>query len=531
MAGNRMIALELIGNIALLISLSVLFDILSGKAAGRKGWNSLVTGLLFGAVAITGMLTPLHFAVGVIYDGRSIILTIAGLFTGPYSAVIAGVAASIYRAWLGGAGAIAGILVIWESVFFGSLFYLLRKRSERWVSVPALLSLSVTVHVIMLLLQLLIPEGVGLSVITTIGPLIIVLYSIGLVLIARLFMEREKKRKTDRELFLTKHAVDQASLEIYRIRESDGVIVEPNFQLCRELGYSRQELEGMSLAGIDPNFTMDGWEEQKRAAGQGERRTIETLHRRRDGSTYPVEIITDFVEFLGETFIFSYAHDISVQKAAQEQLRHSLEEKELLLREVNHRVRNNFSVITSLVSLQSDAVLSSGEAVQALEKIRDRINAMNVVHSLLHRSRDISLIDMRSYLNELVSSLFQACRNDRDLRLKSSFDPLFLDMDRAIPVGLMVNEAVTNSMKHAYPGDKGGDVEVSLKRLSFGTFELVIRDSGKGISPERNPDDPGTLGLRLIKVLASQAQAGVSIISSGGTEVRIVLEDVPPWKI
>jgi two-component sensor histidine kinase len=235
--------------------------------------------------------------------------------------------------------------------------------------------------------------------------------------------------------------------------------------------------------------------------------------------------------FMGETYMYSFARDISEQKADREVLRRSLEEKEILLREIHHRVRNNFSVITSLVSLQSDAVNTSGDAVGALEKIRDRIHAMNNIHSLLYRSGDVSLIDMRSYLHDLVSSLFEAYRGDRDLRLKSSFDPLLLDMDRAIPIGLMVNEAVTNILKHAYPGETGGSVEVSLKRLSLGTFELVIRDSGKGISPGRNPEDPGTLGLRLIQVLASQAQAAVSIVSSGGTEVRIVLEDVPQWNI
>jgi PAS domain S-box-containing protein len=477
------------------------------------------------------MLTPLRFTEGVIYDGRSIILTIAGLFTGPFSAVIAGSVAAVYRAWLGGAGALAGVLVIAESVFFGSLFYMLRKRNEGWVSVRALLLLSLTVHVIMLLLQLLIPGGVGLRVISTIGPMIIVLYTLGFVLIARLFLEREIKRKTDRDLFLTEHAVDQASLEIYRLNNSDAVILEPNLQLCRSLGYDREELSGMSLAEIDPTFSMERWEEQKRSAEKGERRGFETLHRRKDGSTYPVEVVTDHVMFMGETYMYSFARDISEQKADREVLRRSLEEKEILLREIHHRVRNNFSVITSLVSLQSDAVNTSGDAVGALEKIRDRIHAMNNIHSLLYRSGDVSLIDMRSYLHDLVSSLFEAYRGDRDLRLKSSFDPLLLDMDRAIPIGLMVNEAVTNILKHAYPGETGGSVEVSLKRLSLGTFELVIRDSGKGISPGRNPEDPGTLGLRLIQVLASQAQAAVSIVSSGGTEVRIVLEDVPQWNI
>lgn len=521
-----MIVLDLVHNIALLVSLSVLFDILSSEASGKKWWNFLVTGLLFGGVAIIGMMTPLRFTEGVIYDGRSIILTVAGLFTGPASAAVAGAAAAAYRAWLGGAGAVAGVLVIAESVLFGSLFYILRRRSERWVSFPALLVLSVVVHVSMLLLQLLIPGGVGIRVITTIGPAILVFYSVGLVLISRLFLDREQKRRTDLQLFLTQHAVDQASIEIYRVREADSRIMAPNRQLCADLGYTRQELSEMSLADIDPTFTREKWEEQKRLARGGTRSLFETIHRRKDGSEYPVEVITDFVTFLGEHFTFSFARDISEEKRHREELGRSLEEKEILLREIHHRVRNNFAVISSLISLQMEAVRTPEDAVAALEKMRDRINAMNQVHSMLYRTASVSLIDMRSYLQELTLTLFEAYRGERELKLLTDLEVLMLDMDRAIPVGLIVSEAVTNILKHAYPGSANGDVSIAMKRIAFDRTEIEVRDFGKGFAAEKEAG-PRSLGLRLIQVLAAQAQASVTIDSAGGTRVRILLENVP----
>jgi len=191
--------LDLIQNVALLVALAVGFQLLARRLIQRPLAYRLAAGVLFGAVSVTGMATPMHFSPGVIYDARSVILALAGLFGGPVTAAIAAVMAGAYRAYLGGEGTLPGILTVVEAAALGAALYLLRRRDERWVSWLSLWGFGLLVNVIMLALQLLLPDGQGWQVVRKIGPAVIVSYPLGFLLVAQAFLEGEKRRRAEYE--------------------------------------------------------------------------------------------------------------------------------------------------------------------------------------------------------------------------------------------------------------------------------------------------------------------------------------------
>src|SRR5660398_157535 len=155
--------LVLVQNVALLVTLTVVLLMLYRRLKPGSLAYVFAAGILFGAVAMAGMATPVHFAAGVIYDGRSIVLALAGLFGGPVTAVVAALMSGAYRLYLGGAGTLPGLLVIGEAAAFGIILHFLRRRDERWVGLIRLWAFGVMINVVMLALQLALPAGMAVS--------------------------------------------------------------------------------------------------------------------------------------------------------------------------------------------------------------------------------------------------------------------------------------------------------------------------------------------------------------------------------
>src|SRR5680860_1912155 len=173
--------LVLVQNVALLVTLIVVLLMLYRRLKPGSLAYVLAAGVLFGAVAMAGMATPLHFAAGVIYDGRSIVLGLAGLFGGPVTAVVAALMSGAYRLYLGGAGTVVGLLVIGEAAAFGVILHFLRRRDERWVGLIRLWAFGVMIHVVMLALQLALPAGMGWEVLRSVGPPVLILFPLCLL--------------------------------------------------------------------------------------------------------------------------------------------------------------------------------------------------------------------------------------------------------------------------------------------------------------------------------------------------------------
>ena len=216
------------------------------------------------------------------------------------------------------------------------------------------------------------------------------------------------------------------------------------------------------------------------------------------------------------------ASDISQLKEVETRLQSSLAEKEVLLREVHHRVKNNLSVVDSLLSMQARYV-NDVEALKSLSDSQRRIHTMALIHEQLYQSQDVGKVDFGEYLQRLVGNLYSSTSfNINQIELKLDLTPTSLNIDTAISMGLMVNELLTNAFKYAFPDDTQGLIEVILyESTEDSKLHLIIRDNGVGLP--KNFDfyatnaQSASLGLRLVRILTQQLRASLDLSCSVGT--------------
>ncbi len=210
------------------------------------------------------------------------------------------------------------------------------------------------------------------------------------------------------------------------------------------------------------------------------------------------------------------SRDITDRQKAEERLVESLKEKEILVKEVLHRVKNNLNLVASLLRLQSGYVVSPEDA-DLFREARDRITALARIHENLYRSRNLARVDFRSYVSDIVRNLAEAYRNER-IRTRLEVAATEVGVDRAIPLGLIVNELVTNCMKYAFPDDRVGEIVVSYAGGEGTGEQLSVRDNGVGIPPALEVGSPQTFGLSLVNLLAEQINGKLEVKSGDGTE-------------
>ena len=218
--------------------------------------------------------------------------------------------------------------------------------------------------------------------------------------------------------------------------------------------------------------------------------------------------------------------DISRLKHAEEQLKASLAEKELLTKEIHHRVKNNLQIISSLISLQADS-LADAQLQGVLGDVRDRVKTMALVHEKLYQTEDLALLDFAEYASSLLNYLWSAHgAATGKVRLNMSFAPLILPIEMAVHCGLILNELGSNAIKHAFPGGSGGEVAVTLEHdPATGAVCLRVRDNGIGLPEDLDWRQSSSLGLRLVQMLARQmrgtVQTGTCPDPGPGTEFQI----------
>jgi two-component sensor histidine kinase len=196
----------------------------------------------------------------------------------------------------------------------------------------------------------------------------------------------------------------------------------------------------------------------------------------------------------------------------------ALAERDLLLREMHHRVKNNLQVVASLLDLQA-GTLRDASARQALQESKDRVQSMARIHEYLYKSADVSRVAMDDYLRHLTTALQQAYNAQRiDLSVQVDVGPF--DVERAIPCALIVNELVSNAFKHAFPAGRTGEVVVALQSRDD-QHVLTVRDTGVGLPPHTDPQSADSLGLRLVGMLAKQIGGMLHLASEGGAIARI----------
>lgn len=248
---------------------------------------------------------------------------------------------------------------------------------------------------------------------------------------------------------------------------------------------------------------------------------------KKDGTKFPILIFSNVIKKNSiPVGIRGIIIDISDRKKLEEQLNASLKEKEILLKEVHHRVKNNFQVIMSLFNLQSD-LIEDPEVLDVFKESRNRIKSMALIHELLYKENNFYSIDIKYYIPNLVEFLKESyIDTDNNVSILLDVDNIRLEIDRIIPCGLIINELVSNSLKHAFPDGRKGEILISFKKIPGGLYSLSVRNNGVPLPDQFDINKLKSLGMLLVNTLTKQIQGELSINGTEeGTEFKITFRE------
>jgi len=203
------------------------------------------------------------------------------------------------------------------------------------------------------------------------------------------------------------------------------------------------------------------------------------------------------------------------QKNKNSIIKKQSEDLQTLMKEIHHRVKNNLQIISSLLDLQS-MIVKDNQASQAIKEGRNRVQSMALIHQNLYGEKSVKGIAVDEYINNLTQSLFDSYNiRPGQIELKKDIDKIDMDVDTVIPIGLMLNELISNSLKHAFVNEQGGRIEITLKQNNE-ILLLQVRDNGKGFPDKADPAHSTSFGMRMIKIFAQKLKADLDIYNDQG---------------
>lgn len=308
---------------------------------------------------------------------------------------------------------------------------------------------------------------------------------------------------------------------------AEGSIEMINTQAEKLFDYSREELLGQRIEILVPErFRHDHPHKRKMFFGDLQSRPMgvgrDLFGRRKNGSEFPIEIGLNPIETEEGMMVLSSIVDISDRKQKEMRIQEALKEKDLLLGEIHHRVKNNLQIVHSLLSLQSSMI--SDESIRSmLVDSQNRIQSMALIHQTLYQSNNFARVDFGDFLEALVPTLISAyAYSGKNIQVDIHADSVYLPINSAIPCGLLINELITNALKHAFTESAEGQITVSLSILEDKKMQLIVSDNGVGIAEELNLNAIETLGLRLVNLLSQQLNGSLNIRRHDPTQFSLV---------
>jgi len=314
-------------------------------------------------------------------------------------------------------------------------------------------------------------------------------------------------------------------------------MVSPDWQRVHYVSRAAETILGCSPSALcsDPKLWLELIHREDRdhvldfyQSHHGEQTELEYRVLQPQGSVRWIrDVATPLLDQSGELVeLMGFAEDITERRRAQSQLQASVREKDLLLRELHHRIKNNLQVISSLIEFQCDALEDQGAAA-ILKDLHHRIRSMAFIHEHLHRFADLARVDVEDLIRSLVHSTTQAFGASGRLSVEIQVEPLLLSVDQVLPCGLALGELVSNALKHAFPDIQGSGaalrprLTVQLREQPPGSISLTVGDNGVGLPPDVDWHDSPSLGLQLVGSLVDQLGGQATVERRGGTTVTI----------
>jgi PAS domain S-box-containing protein len=309
---------------------------------------------------------------------------------------------------------------------------------------------------------------------------------------------------------------------------SEGDFLQVNKALCDIVGYSESELLATNFQSITHPDDVNADLNYVARMLTGEIRTyqIEKRYFHKQGHIVWILLNVSLVRdhYNCPLYFIAQIQNISERKQAEEQLKASLQEKEVLLKEVHHRVKNNLQVIDSLFRHQCRQTKDS-QVVSILKECQNRVGSMALLHEKLYQSKDLAKIELAEYIKSIVSNLFYSYSfNGNTPEIKLNIEPIFLELEATLSCGLIVNELVSNCLKYAFLDRKGGQIQIFASIYEHNIFELVVQDNGIGFPKDFDLENSKSLGLKIVKSLTRQLGGNLELNFQQGTEFIITFK-------
>jgi PAS domain S-box-containing protein len=357
---------------------------------------------------------------------------------------------------------------------------------------------------------------------------VFIFIAIGIVVVV-LSEEIEQKDIKLRESEGKFRSVAESAVDGIITTDTEGRIVLFNPSLKNIFGYGIDEIKGKHVTMLMPDRYKKDFItklEQFKSTGNHELagKTFETIGLKKDGTEFPFEISIATWGSKGNIFTTSIIRDVTERKTIEKQLQKSLKEKEILLKEIHHRVKNNLMIISSLLNLQS-RYIKDEKSKNIFKESQNRARSMALIHERLYQSTDLKRIDFGDYIQTLANDLYRTYVMDSSLiKLNIDVKDVMLDIDQSIPLGLIVNELVTNSLKHAFPPGESGEIDIKFYSQDD-KYILEVKDNGMGFPEDVDYKNTDSLGLRLVTSLTEQLDGEIEFNNGSGTSFKIIFTE------
>jgi two-component sensor histidine kinase/PAS domain-containing protein len=536
------IFISLIYNASLLLAMALVFDMISFRGIqGKASLRQIVPGVILSVIAISVMLTPWQLSPGLVFDTRSIVTSMSGLFFGFIPTAIVVVSSSVVRYIQGGDGTVTGILVILSTGTAGIAWRHLSRKPLGDKSIAEMYLFGITVHLIMLFMMLSLPKDLAFKVLPSISAPVMLIYPAATAMIGALLINRIKRERRTLETEISRDELERKTVLLNETQKLTKVGGWEWNAVTKEMYWTD---EVYNIHGVLPADWADKKHELIKLSiscyAPANQNTISDAFRKcaADGTPYDLEF--PFTDKNGESKwirttaapimkdgaikgVIGNIIDITDRKESAIALEKSVKEKELLMRELQHRVKNNLNIVTGIIRL-GEMNITDTLPKKIFTDARNRINAIASIYENLYQSSDISSIELHLYLDGLADSLISTySTGGGGINLVKELDRCSIELKRAVPLGLLINELITNSIKYAFTTADTGTITVKLKN-SDEWLIVSVADTGKGLPEDITTEEGGNMGLTLVRMLAEQIDGKLSFESGNGTRISVTLK-------